>query len=175
MSIQLINHIRKIPDFPKPGILFFDITTILQDPILLKTTIDAMTAPYEKMHIDKVCGIESRGFIFAAAIAEKLEAGFVPVRKPGKLPSDKHHVSYDLEYGSDALEIHTDAVKKGEKVLVVDDLLATGGTAAATLKLIGKCGGEVVACCFVVELIKLGGRKKLGDVSVHALVSTTDG
>ncbi len=163
--------IRDIPDFPKPGILFKDITPVLADPKLLRSTIDWFAERYAGEHIDAVVGMESRGFIFGAPLAMSLSAAFVPARKPGKLPYDSVGVEYDLEYGSARLEMHTDAFPPGAKVLVVDDLLATGGTARATIELIEKLGGTVAGCCFVVELGFLPGREVLGDVPVHSIVT----
>jgi adenine phosphoribosyltransferase len=170
---RLRANIRDVPDFPKPGIMFKDITTLLADPKLFRSTVDAFAQQYAGEHIDVVVGMESRGFLFGAPLAMELSAGFAPARKPGKLPYDKIAVSYDLEYGSATLELHTDAIEKGDKVLIVDDLLATGGTAAATIELVEKLGGTVVACCFVVELGFLDGRAALGDVPVHSLVIYT--
>ena len=152
-----------MPDFPKPGILFYDITTLLRDPVGLTAALDALTEPFRDQRIDLVVGIESRGFILGAAIADRLRAGFVPVRKPGKLPSSTIQQTYDLEYGSDTLEIHDDAIEPGQRVLIVDDLLATGGTARATLDLVTKTGGDVVGLAFLVELQFLNGRARLGD------------
>ncbi len=167
---RLRDNIRDVPDFPKPGIMFKDITTLLADPKLFRSTVDAFAQRYAGEHIDVVVGMESRGFLFGAPLAMELSAGFAPARKPGKLPYDKIAVSYDLEYGSATLELHTDAVSKGDKVLIVDDLLATGGTAKATIELVERLGGEVVACCFVVELDFLKGRDALGGVPAHSLV-----
>lgn len=164
--------VRDVVDFPKPGIVFKDITPVLADPVLLKRAIDGMTGLARFEGIDKVVGIDARGFIFGALIAARLNAGFVPVRKKGKLPWKTHGVSYDLEYGSATVEIHQDAVGPGERVLLADDLLATGGTAAAALDLVGKLGGEVVASVFFIELAFLNGREKLlGKGSVHSLIS----
>jgi adenine phosphoribosyltransferase len=170
----LKGKIRHVPDFPKPGILFYDITTLLRDPEGLKVALDAMAAPFADHRVDLVVGMESRGFIFGAALADRLGAGFVPVRKPGKLPAQSVRVSYDLEYGSDALEIHADAITAGQRVLIVDDLLATGGTARATIDLVGGLGADIVACAFLVELTFLGGREKLGDTPVHAVLPYDD-
>ncbi|WP_396623489.1 adenine phosphoribosyltransferase [Luteitalea sp.] len=170
----LKGKIRHVPDFPKPGILFYDITTLLRDPEGLKVALDAMAAPFADHRVDLVVGMESRGFIFGAALADRLGAGFVPVRKPGKLPAQSVRVSYDLEYGSDALEIHADAITAGQRVLIVDDLLATGGTARATIDLVGGLGADIVACAFLVELTFLGGRQKLGDTPVHAVLPYDD-
>jgi len=162
--------IREVPDFPKPGILFYDITTLLKEPAGLKAVIEASHKAVDDVQFDVVAGIESRGFIFGPVLASALGKGFVPVRKPGKLPADTERVEYSLEYGADALEIHRDAVAKGTRVLIVDDLLATGGTAAATCQLIEKLGGEVAALAFVVELDFLEGRKKLPGRTVRSLL-----
>src|SRR6476661_1452658 len=158
---DLKTKIRHVPDFPKAGILFYDITTLLQDPAGLRDAIDSLTAPFVGQGIDVVVGVESRGFIFGAAVADRLGAGFAPVRKPGKLPSTTMRASYDLEYGSDALEIHDDAVRSGQRVLIVDDLLATGGTAKAAADLVSKLGGDVHALAFLIELVDLNGRARL--------------
>lgn len=160
-SDVLKGKIREVPDFPKPGILFYDITTLLLDKEGFKLAIDALAEPYADKGIDLVVGIESRGFILGSAVADRLGAGFVPVRKVGKLPSKTVRVSYDLEYGSDSLEIHSDAIGAGTRVLIVDDLLATGGTARATVDLVKQCGGSVQAIAFLIELVDLKGRDKL--------------
>ena len=169
-----MNHlkglIREVPDFPKPGVLFYDITTLLKDPQGLKSVIDGLSAHSEGMKIDTVVGIEARGFIFAPAVAYALHAGFVPVRKPNKLPAASERVEYQLEYGTDVLEIHRDAVEIGHRVLIVDDVLATGGTAAAVAKLVKQLGGEVVGLHFVIELDFLKGREKLPGYDIQALV-----
>ena len=157
----LKNLIRHVPDFPKPGILFYDITTLLRDPKGFQSTIDELARPFAGADIDLVVGVESRGFILGAAVADRLKAGFVPVRKVGKLPSTTVRVSYDLEYGSDSLEIHSDAVTPGSRVLIVDDLLATGGTARATVDLVKQLGGTVHGLAFLIELADLSGRTKL--------------
>jgi len=162
--------IREVPDFPKPGILFYDITTLLKEPAGLRAVIEASHKAVDDVQFDVVAGIESRGFIFGPVLASALGKGFVPVRKPGKLPAATERVEYSLEYGTDALEIHRDAVAKGTRVLIVDDLLATGGTAAATCQLIEKLGGEVAALAFVVELDFLEGRKKLPGRTVRSLL-----
>jgi len=162
--------IREVPDFPKPGILFYDITTLLKDPRGLRGTIDALRAHYTGAEVDVVIGIESRGFIFAPALAYALGAGFVPVRKPRKLPAEVASISYDLEYGSDTLEVHRDALGKGSRVLIVDDLLATGGTARAVTQLVEGLGGTVAGLGFVVELTFLNGRGKLGGYDVFSLL-----
>jgi len=169
--LDLKSKIREVPDFPKTGILFYDITTLLADPEASRVVIDRLAAPYADQGIDKVVGIESRGFIFGATLAERLQAGFVPVRKPGKLPAERIEESYNLEYGSDMLCIHKDAVSAGERVLVVDDLLATGGTMAATAKLIQRLEGEIVALACVIELLALNGRDKLKAHPVFTLLT----
>jgi adenine phosphoribosyltransferase len=162
--------IRHVPDFPKPGILFYDITTLLRDPNGFRLAIDALSEPYAGTNIDLVVGIESRGFILGAAVADRLHAGFVPVRKVGKLPSKTVRVSYDLEYGSDSLEMHSDAITAGSRVLIVDDLLATGGTAAATVNLVKGLGGSVVALAFLTELVDLNGRTRLTSEALHVVL-----
>lgn len=167
---HLKNLIREVPDFPKPGINFYDITTLLLDPDGLKNTIDGLVSEIPDGQIDAVIGIESRGFIFAPSIAYQIGAGFVPVRKPKKLPSEKVSVSYDLEYGQDTLEMHKDAVGDGHRVLIVDDLLATGGTARAVADLVESVGGQVAGLLFVVELDFLGGRDKLSSYDVRSLI-----
>jgi adenine phosphoribosyltransferase len=167
----LKQRIRHVPDFPKPGILFYDITTLLQDPDGLRMAVDAMAAPHVGKNIDVIVGIESRGFIFGAAMADRLNAGFAPVRKPGKLPSTCRQASYSLEYGKDTLEIHDDAAKAGQRVLIVDDLLATGGTASATVGLVRSLGAEVVGVQFLIELSFLDGRKKLAGEHVHSVLT----
>ena len=167
---DLKNIIRHVPDFPKPGILFYDITTLLQDRAGFKSAIDRLSEPFLQERVDLVVGIESRGFIFGSAVAVRIGAGFTPVRKPGKLPSTKVRATYDLEYGTDALEIHDDGVRKGQRVLIVDDLLATGGTARATRDLVKQLGGEVVALAFLIELVGLNGRAKLTGEQVHAVL-----
>lgn len=167
--IDLTRWIRDIPDFPKPGIVFKDITPLLADAEAFRAAVDGMVAPY-RGRVDTVLGIESRGFIVGAAAAYALGTGIAVVRKPGKLPWQTHRVSYELEYGSDTLEIHHDAIGAGHRVLVVDDLLATGGTASAAVELVSRCGGTLVACAFLVELGFLGGRARLRGHEVHALV-----
>ncbi len=165
------SFIREIPDFPKPGILFYDITTLLKDPQGYRAVIDDLTARYRDGRISKVVGIESRGFILGAPLAYNLGSGFVPVRKSGKLPADVFEVKYNLEYGASSLAIHRDAVAMEERVLVVDDLLATGGTAAATVDLLRKLGAEIVGCAFMIELRFLQGRQKIEDCEVHSLMT----
>lgn len=169
-EIQLRNLIRHVPDFPKPGILFYDITTLLKDAAGLRTVIRRLTDNYEGRRIDTVIGIESRGFIFAPSLACHLGAGFVPVRKPGKLPAEVERYSYELEYGTDTLEIHRDAIGTGHNVLIVDDLLATGGTAHAVAQLVSQLGGRVEGLAFVVELEFLPGREKLAAYDVFSLL-----
>ncbi len=168
--INYKSLIREVPDFPKPGILFYDVTTLLKDPTALRSLADDLTARYQRHRITKVVGIESRGFIFAGILAARLGAGFVPVRKPGKLPADCYEVKYSLEYGSNTLAIHRDAVTMGERVLIVDDLLATGGTAEATVNLVRQLGGEIVGLDFLLELKGLNGREKLAGYDVHSTV-----
>ena len=168
--MDLKAHIRHVPDFPKPGILFYDITTLLKDPAGFRATIDALAAPYRDQRIATVVGIESRGFILGAAVAERLGAGFVPIRKPGKLPAGAIRESYALEYGTDALEIHLDAIKKNERVLIVDDVLATGGTAAAVTRLVERLGAHVVGISVLTELTFLNGRQLLSGHHVASIV-----
>jgi adenine phosphoribosyltransferase len=168
--MDLKQHIRHVPDFPKAGILFYDITTLLRDAAGFKTTIDLLCTPYEGKDIDVVVGIESRGFILGGAVATRLGAGFIPIRKPGKLPSKALKESYDLEYGKDALEIHTDAVQNGQRVLIVDDVLATGGTAAAATQLVKKLGGELTGLAFLIELIALNGRAKIAGEQIYSVL-----
>jgi len=167
---ELKTKIRSVPDFPKAGILFYDITTLLQDPSGLRGAIDSMSIPFVNQQIDVVVGIESRGFIFGAAVADRIDAGFIPVRKPGKLPSKTVRQTYALEYGTDSLEMHEDAVRNGQRVLIVDDLLATGGTARATADLVQGLGGDVHAFAFLIELVGLNGRSKLGTHQVHTVL-----
>ncbi|MGA8853943.1 MAG: adenine phosphoribosyltransferase [Christiangramia sp.] len=168
--MELRSYVREVPDFPKKGVSYKDITPLLLDPdaMLLAVKLFMKNLPHDK--IDKVVGIESRGFFFATLLAEKLNAGFIPVRKPGKLPHTIHRENYDLEYGSDSLEIHKDSINEGEKILLHDDVLATGGTAAATCKLIEKCGGEVIQCNFLIELESLKGAEKLKGYNVSSLI-----
>ena len=171
---QLKAKIRNVPDFPKPGILFYDITTLLRDPDGFRDVIAAMASPFLNQSIDLVVGIESRGFILGGAVAESLGAGFVPVRKPGKLPARAVKESYALEYGTDALEIHEDAVLPGQRVVIVDDVIATGGTARATASLVRKLGGTVHALAFLVELEFLKGREKLEGETIHTVIRYAD-
>jgi adenine phosphoribosyltransferase len=167
---HLKSLIREVPDFPKPGINFYDITTLLKHPEGLREVIDALSSEFKGERVDAVIGIEARGFIFAPAMAYQLGAGFVPARKPGKLPSECASVSYDLEYGKDSLEMHRDAVGAGHRVVIADDLLATGGTAAAVVRLVEEMGGHVVGLAFVVELEFLPGRRRLEGHDVRSLI-----
>ena len=167
---RLKKLIREVPDFPKKGILFYDITTLLKDKVGFARLIDALSENYIDKEIDLVLGMEARGFIFGPALAYRLNAGFVPVRKPGKLPAETVKISYELEYGSNALEIHRDAIKKGQRILIVDDLLATGGTAVATADLASGLGAQIAGLAFVVELDFLRGREKLAKYDVFSLL-----
>jgi adenine phosphoribosyltransferase len=171
MNEDLKQFIRDVHDFPKKGILFKDITTLLKDPTALKMTLARLYEEVKDLKINKVVGVESRGFIFGGMLAEKLNAGFIPIRKPGKLPADVIKQSYDLEYGTDTIEIHKDAISKGDRVLLHDDLLATGGTAAAACSLIELMGGEIILVSFIIELEFLHGREKLKDYKVHSLLN----
>jgi len=171
--MDLKQIIRDVPDFPKPGIVFKDITTLLKNREALKEANRLLCEPYRNTSIDQVVGIESRGFIFGCAMALELGTGFVPIRKPGKLPAATEREEYTLEYGTDAIEIHRDAIQPGERVLIVDDLLATGGTAAAAIRLVEKLGGEVAGIAFLIELSFLKGREKLGPVPAHVLLEYT--
>ena len=170
MSDSLKRYIREVPDYPKEGILFYDITTLLGNPTAFRETVDRFVWLFSGQPVDKVIGIESRGFMFAPMVAYSLNAGFVPVRKPGKLPYSTVSKSYDLEYGSDTVEMHKDGVQAGERVLIVDDLLATGGTARATADLAAAQGAEILGFGFIVELDFLRGRDRLGDYSVQSLI-----
>jgi len=167
---ELKSAIREIPDWPKKGILFYDLTTLMKDSGSFRKALDALITPHMGVGVDVVVGIEARGFIFAPTVAYALGAGFVPVRKPGKLPAPTHRVTYDLEYGSDALEIHQDAIRPGQRVLIVDDLIATGGTASAVARVVEEMGGTVVGLVFLVELSFLGGRKKLDGYPVTSIL-----
>jgi adenine phosphoribosyltransferase len=169
-GMDLKQHIRNVPDFPKVGILFYDITTLLRDPQGFKITVNMLSTPYLEQGIDAVVGIESRGFILGAAVAERIGAGFIPIRKPGKLPAKAIKETYDLEYGKDALEIHEDAVASGQRILIVDDVLATGGTAAASVQLVRKLGGELHGLAFLIELLFLNGRQKIAAENVHSVL-----
>ena len=168
--MDLRSLIRDVPNFPKEGVIFKDITLLLQNPDALKETTNALIKLLNEQKIDKVVGMESRGFIFGPMLANRLNAGFVPIRKPGKLPSTTLSETYDLEYGTDTLEIHIDAIEKGDKVLIHDDVLATGGTASAACKLIERLGGEIVQCNFLIELTFLAGSSKINEYSVQSLL-----
>lgn len=165
------QYIRNIPDFPKKGIQYKDITTLLIDPEVMQATLDALIKQLVGQKIDKVVGVEARGFLFGILLAKELNVGFVPMRKPGKLPYNTIDAKYDLEYGTDSIQVHTDAILPGEKVLMHDDVLATGGTAAAACSLIERLGGEVVACSFLLELKSLNGRDRLKDYPIQTLIS----
>jgi adenine phosphoribosyltransferase len=167
---RLKRLIREIPDFPKPGILFYDITTLLKDPEGFRTTVDLLSEAFAGERVDRVVGIEARGFIFAPALAYKLGAGFIPMRKSNKLPAPTESVTYTLEYGTDRLEVHKDAIEPGHRVLIIDDLLATGGTAKAAIELVEKLGGHVVGAGFVIELEFLKGRERLAGYRVVSLL-----
>ena len=171
MPMDLRQLIRSVPDFPKPGIVFRDITPLLADPAGLDQAVAQLAAPYRDRNVDLVAAIESRGFIFGAAVARQLGAGFVPIRKPGKLPAATTKASYQLEYGSDTIEIHTDAISPGQRVLLLDDLLATGGTMAAACQLVQGLGGEIVGIAFLIELAFLNGREKLTDHEILSLIT----
>ncbi|GJD95541.1 adenine phosphoribosyltransferase [Methylobacterium iners] len=170
--VALKETIRSIPDYPKPGIIFRDITTLLSDPRAFRRAVDALVHPYAGGRIDQVAGIEARGFILGGAVAHQLSSGFVPIRKKGKLPHKTVSIAYALEYGTDEMEIHVDAIKPGDRVLLVDDLIATGGTACAAVNLLRQIGAEVVAACFVIDLPEIGGAEKLRalDVPVRTLM-----
>ena len=172
----LRNHIRTIPDYPKPGVLFRDVTTLILDPAAFRQAVLELAKPYDRKEIDKVVGIEARGFIFGAAVAYQLNVGFVPARKAGNLPHAVFQQHYELEYGLNTLEMHKDAIEPGEKIIVVDDLLATGGSACAAIDLVVEAGGSVVSCGFVVELLDFVGRQRIEnrDVAVHALCEFKD-
>jgi len=169
--IELEQYIRSIPDWPKKGILFRDITPLLADPKAFAASVEALCDGFTEMGVEYVAAVEARGFIFGAAVAKKLGVGFVPIRKKGKLPFKTESISYDLEYGTDTLEVHSDAVKAGANVLMVDDLLATGGTMAAACKLIENIGGRIVGISFLIELGELAGRKKLADYKISTVMS----
>ena len=170
-EIELERYIRSIPDFPKKGILFRDITPLLAEPKAFAAAIDALYAGFTEAAIEYVAAVEARGFIFGASVAEKLGAGFIPIRKKGKLPFETESVTYELEYGTDTLEIHNDAVEKGAKVLMVDDLLATGGTMSAACKLIEKTGGQIASIVFLIELPELAGREKIKEYKIKTIIS----
>jgi adenine phosphoribosyltransferase len=166
-TADLVTTIRAIPDYPKPGIVFRDITTLLGNPRAFRQAVDDLVHPYAGEKVDKIAGIEARGFILGGAIAHQLSAGFVPIRKKGKLPHDTVRIAYSLEYGIDEMEMHRDAIVPGEKVILVDDLIATGGTAEAAVKLLTQMGADIVAACFVIDLPELGGRRKLEALGVE--------
>lgn len=170
-ALELCRYIRDIPDFPKPGVLFRDITPLLGSPAGLSLAVEFMTQPFRDKHIDVVVGAESRGFIFGTAVARNLSAGFIPIRKPGKLPAEKRSVTYELEYGTDTLEIHADAITAGQRVLLMDDLLATGGTMRACCDLVEQLGGDIVGVAVLIELIGLEGRSQLTKWPLHAVLS----
>ena len=167
LETTLLSAIRNIPDYPKPGIMFRDITTLLGNARAFRRAVDELVHPYAGMKVDKIAGIEARGFILGGAIAHQLSSGFIPIRKKGKLPHDTVRVAYSLEYGIDEMEMHKDAVQPGEKVILVDDLIATGGTAEGAVKLLTQMGAEIVAACFVIDLPELGGRAKLEALGVE--------
>jgi adenine phosphoribosyltransferase len=168
--LNLEDYIRAIPDFPQPGVMFRDLTPLLGDAGALRTAIGALAAPFRDAEVDVVAGMEARGFIFGALVAWQLGAGFVPLRKPGKLPAAVEAVTYDLEYGTATLEVHRDALGPGHRVLLVDDVLATGGTAAASIDLVTRLGADLVGCAFLVELPALAGRERLGGQRIHAVL-----
>ena len=168
---DLNDFVRDIPDYPKRGILFRDITPLLADPTALRVATEALAAPFMDQRIDVVAAAEARGFIFATPLAIRLGAGFVPIRKPGKLPFDLHSFAYELEYGSDELQVHVDGVKPGQRVLLVDDLLATGGTMQACCRLLEKCDAEIVGCAFLIHLAQLGGEARLSPYRIHSVLT----
>ncbi len=168
--MDLRKFIRDIPDFPKPGILFRDITPLLQDPTAFGAAIERMAEPFLNSGVEAIAAAEARGFLFAAPLALRLKAALVPIRKPGKLPFDKRSFHYDLEYGSDTLEIHVDGIRPGQKVLIVDDLLATGGTVDACCRLLEQCDAKIVGCAFLIHLVPLGGAERLGPYNIHSVV-----
>lgn len=168
--IDLRAHVRDIPDYPKPGILFRDITPLLADPEAIVAAVDALAEPFHDSGVELIAAAEARGFIFAAPLALRLGAGFVPIRKPGKLPFEMHSFAYELEYGSDELQVHVDGVRPGQRVLLVDDLLATGGTMEACCRLLEKCEAEIVGCSFLIHLESLGGQARLAPYPVHSVL-----
>ncbi|QDV68193.1 Adenine phosphoribosyltransferase [Rosistilla carotiformis] len=170
-SIDLRDYIRDVPDFPKPGILFRDITPLLKSPAAMSAVIDRLAAPFEGQNIEVVAAAEARGFIFAAPLAIRLNAAFVPIRKPGKLPFASHSLTYELEYGTDTVQMHVDGVAPMQRVLVLDDLLATGGTVDACCQLLEKCDAEIVGCAFVINLKGLGGEQRLKKYPLHSLLT----
>ena len=170
MPSDLTAYIRDVPDFPKPGILFKDITPLLGDPAALKAAVEALAAPYRDANLTAVAAVESRGFIFASAVACELDCGFIPLRKPNKLPADTTSATYELEYGTDTIEVHTDAIHPGDRVAIIDDVIATGGTAAAAVELVETLGGDLVGISFLIDLAFLGGTAKLGDYPIHSVI-----
>lgn len=168
--VDLYSYVRDIPNYPKQGILFRDITPLLADPVALKAAAEALAEPFLDQKVDIVAAAEARGFIFAAPLAIQLGAGFVPIRKPGKLPYDLHSFPYELEYGRDELQMHVDGVRPGQRVLLVDDLLATGGTMEACCRLLEKCDAEIIGCSFLIHLVQLGGQERLSPNPVHAVL-----
>jgi len=167
---KLYDLIRDVPDFPKPDIVFKDITPLLRHPAGLSLAVEYLTQPFRTVRIDAVVGAESRGFIFGTAVARNLSTGFIPIRKPGKLPAATRSAEYELEYGTDRLEVHEDAIQEGDRILIVDDLLATGGTMAACCRLVEELGGKIAGCAFLIELAFLDGRSKLGNYPVHSIL-----
>jgi adenine phosphoribosyltransferase len=172
---ELAGMLRDVQDFPRPGIVFKDVTPLLADPAALSLAVEYLTQPFRDRHVDLVVGAESRGFIFGTAVARNLSAGFVPIRKPGKLPCATQRVDYELEYGTDAMEIHRDAINPGDKVLMIDDLLATGGTMAACCKLVTALGGEIVGIAFLIELCFLKGRARFDGLPIHSVIKVPPG
>ncbi len=171
MSPDLTSFIRDIPDFPKPGIVFKDITPLLKDPAALEAAVQALADPYRDANLSSVAAIESRGFIFAAAVALELGCGFVPLRKPNKLPAETTSATYELEYGTDTIEVHVDAIHPGDRVAIIDDVIATGGTAAAAVELVETLGGNLVGISFLIDLAFLGGTARLGDYPSHSVIT----
>lgn len=169
--VNLSSYIRDIPDYPKPGILFRDITPLMADATAMREAVDQMARPFRDQRVDVIAAAEARGFIFAAPLAVQLGAGFVPIRKPGKLPFDLHSFAYDLEYGSDELQIHIDGVRPGQRVLIVDDLLATGGTIEACCRLLEKCDAEIIGCSFLIHLAQLGGAERLSPHRIESVLT----
>lgn len=171
MSLDLTAYIRDVPDFPKPGIMFKDITPLLGDPAALTSAVRALAAPYRDANLAYVAAVESRGFIFAAAVAVELGCGFVPLRKPNKLPAETTSATYELEYGTDTIEVHVDAIHPGDRVAIIDDVIATGGTAVAAVELVKTLGAEIVGISFLIDLAFLGGSARLGDSPVHTVIT----
>ncbi len=171
MPLDLTAYIRDVPDFPKPGIVFKDITPLLKDPGALEAAVQALAEPYRDANLASVAAVESRGFIFAAAVAVELGCGFVPLRKPNKLPAETASAAYELEYGADTIEVHVDAIRPGDRVAIIDDVIATGGTAAAAVELVETLGGNLLGISFLIDLAFLGGTAKLGDYPVHTVIT----